>query len=259
MRMMSLLHFALAKPGGVPTFPSEWGKGPPLRVKHPGLVSALYSGIGRYYSRCAPGGGTGWVIAGTTTSEWVVPDSPEKPDTGLKIHPEVQLLSMQEAISTVTADAPLFKLDFGSLRPSSKFHLAFQPTAGWCQYQMIRDQGCPLYVTSPPKIWGVRIQSGNETHFLVWTYRPRPDSARKLIVVSLRASPVTFLAMLSVIFYVARQEKHHLVEAWNLDEALVSVVRETGGRTYEREGQLPALKWYGPGEDTDVIWVGNNK
>lgn len=249
-RMMSLLHFALARPEGVPPFPEGWGK-PPVPVQHQGIVSVLYSGVGAYYSRCAPGEGSGWTIVGTRTAEWVVPY-----DTA-ELDPKVELLSMEEAISTLTVDATRFKQDLESLDPSSYTRFAFQPTAGWCRYQMIRDQESPIYVASPPKFWGARIQHGPDIHYVVWTYRPSNDPAPKVIVVNLRATPESFAALLKAVISVAHREKHKLVEAWNLGVELEGAIGETGGRIYERTGQLPALKWYGPEKET--VWIGNNK
>ncbi|KAG8713287.1 hypothetical protein FRC11_012696 [Ceratobasidium sp. 423] len=249
-RMMSLLHFALARPEGVPPFPEGWGK-PPGLVKQPGIVSVLYSGVGTYYSRCTPGEGSGWTVVGTRTAEWVVPSHI------IELDPSVELLSMEEAISILTVDATHFKQDFESQGPIPHTRFAFQPTAGWCRYQMIRDQGSPVYVTSPPKFWGARIQHESETHYIVWTYRPNHDPAPKVIVINLRATPSTFAALVKAAILVAQKEMHQLVEAWNLDTEWVDVVGETGGRVYERTGQLPALKWYGPEQEVD--WIGNNK
>ncbi|KDN48595.1 hypothetical protein RSAG8_02582, partial [Rhizoctonia solani AG-8 WAC10335] len=173
-RMMSLLHFALARPEGVPPFPEGWGK-PPSPVQHPGIVSVLYSGVGTYYYR----------------------------------------------------------------------------------YQMIRDQESPVYVASPPKFWGARIQHGSEIHYIVWTYRPSNDPAPKVIVVHLRATSETFAILFKAVILVVQSEKHQLIEAWNMDSELEGAIGETGGRLYERTGQLPALKWYGTEKEVD--WVGNNK
>ncbi|CAE6447084.1 unnamed protein product [Rhizoctonia solani] len=249
-RMMSLLHFALARPEGVPPFPEEWGNFPSL-VRQPGMVSVLYSGVGPYYSRCAPGQGSGWTVVGTRTAEWTVP--PHR----IELDSRVELLSMEEAVSTLAADAIYFKQNLESLGPSPYTRFAFQPTAGWCRYQMIRDQESPVYVAAPPKFWGARIQHESETHYIVWTYRPSNDPEPKLIVVNLRTTSENFPILLNAMISVAQREKHCLVEAWNWDAELEGVVGETGGRIYNRTGQLPALKWYGPEEEVD--WIGNNK
>ncbi|CAE6414440.1 unnamed protein product [Rhizoctonia solani] len=247
---MSLLHFALARPEGVPPFPEGWGK-PPSPVQHPGIVSVLYSGVGTYYYRCAPGEGSGWTIVGTRTAEWVVPSHT------VELDPEVELLSMEEAISTLAADATRFKQDFETLSPSLHAQFAFQPTAEWCRYQMIRDQESPVYVASPPKFWGARIQHGSEIHYIVWTYRPSNDPAPKVIMVHLRATSETFAILFKAVILVVQSEKYQLIEAWNMDSELEGAIGETGGRLYERTGQLPALKWYGTEKEVD--WVGNNK
>ncbi|CAE6408739.1 unnamed protein product [Rhizoctonia solani] len=249
-RMMSLLHFTLARPEGIPPFPKGWGNAP-RPMQQPGSVSVLYSGVGAYYSRCAPGEGSGWTIVGTRTTEWVVPSKTIELDSG------VELLSMEEAISTFVADAVHFKKDFESVEPSSYTRFAFEPTAGWCQYQMIRDQESPIYVASSPLSWGARMQYGSEMHYIVWTYRPSKDPMPKLIVINLRATTETLPTLLKAVFLVAQKEKHQLVEAWNLDLELAGAIEKTGGRFYERTGQLPALKWYGP--EQEVNWIGNNK
>jgi hypothetical protein len=79
----------------------------------------------------------------------------------------------------------------------------------------------------------------------------------KLIVINLRATPETFPTLLKAVILVAQKERHQLVEAWNLDAELADAIERTGGRIYERTGQLPALKWYGP--EQVVNWIGNNK
>ncbi|KAG8717666.1 hypothetical protein FRC08_006986 [Ceratobasidium sp. 394] len=251
-RMMGLLHFAIAQSGGVPAFPPSWGQ-PPKQIELPGTVSVLYSGVGTFYAGCPPGEGTGWTIVGTKTAHWILAEINIS-----AVDSKVEMLSQEAAVSTVVADIPLFKRDFESKGPSSRTHFAFQPTAAWCLFQMRSQLDHPDYVASPPTIWGARIQAEDgETHFIVWTYKPYPESQRKLIVVNLRASPVTFPLLFAAVASVARDERHHVIEAWNLDEEFDSAVQSTGGRTFERESQLPALKWYGPGEQ--VVWTGNNK
>lgn len=254
--MMSLLHFAIAIPDGVPAFPAVWGDAQPMLVKEPAILSVLYSGVGDYYSRCSPGTGTGWTIMSPTSTEWVVGDTGS---ISPSIDPSVEMLSQEEAVSTIATDAPLYVRDFESRGPSERIQFAFRPTAGWCVFQMLRDTDHPSYLNSFPKTWGARIQSQSETHFIVWTYKPIPEAERKLIVIHLRASPVTFRVLFAAMLSVAQEERHGLIEAWNVGEDLGSVVEETKGRTYERKSQLPAVKWYGPGLESDVVWFGNNK
>ncbi|KAG9104659.1 hypothetical protein FRC06_000423 [Ceratobasidium sp. 370] len=248
--MMSLLHFAIAKPEGLPAFPTAWGT-PPARVNNPGVVSVLYSDVGTYYARCTPGEGTGWTVVGPTTTEWAV----ENEGHSLSIPPEVEFLSRDQAIETTRADADLFKRDLESQGPSPRIHFAFQTTGEWCRFQMHRADEHPLYLSAPPRIWGARIQHQGETHFIVWEYEASPK--RKLIIVNLRASPETFPHLFAAVKSVARMEKHELIEAWNLGENLTSAAKGLEGRTYERKEHLPAIRWYG--EQGDVVWFGNNK
>jgi hypothetical protein len=247
-RMMSLLHFAIAKPEALPTFPSAWGT-PPVRVKEPGVVSVLYSDVGIYYARCSPGEGTGWTIVSAATTEWTVEGGEANPS------PKVELLSRDEAIRTVGADAALFKRDFELQGPSPRIHFAFQTTEAWCWFQMHRDDKHPLYLSAPPTVWGARIQHRGENHFIVWTYEASPK--RKLVIVNVRASPETFPDLFMAVRSVARAEKHEFVEAWGLEESLAHVAEDLGGRVYERTEHLPAIKWYG--EKGDIKWFGNNK
>ncbi|KAG8726579.1 hypothetical protein FRC12_023260 [Ceratobasidium sp. 428] len=248
--MMSLLHFAIGEPKGLPMFPAIWGT-PPARCNRPGTVSVLYSDVGEFYERCAPGEGVGWTIASPTTTEWVVEIGGNSPN----VLSEVELLSRDQAIETTGADADLFKRDLESQGPSSRIHYAFQTTKEWCRFQMYRADEHPLYLHSPPKIWGVRMQHQGETHFIVWEYESAPK--RKLIVVNLRASPETFPHLFEAIKSVGQAEKHDIIEAWNLDASLLPLADKLGGRTYERTEHLPAMKWYG--EKGDVVWFGNNK
>lgn len=248
--MMSLLHFGIAKPEGIPTFPATWGT-PPARAKEPGIVSVLYSDVGSYYLRCAPGEGTGWTIVSPMTTEWTVGEEATETNPS----PSVESLSRDEAISTAAADASLFVKDLESQGPSPRIHFAFQTTEAWCRFQLHRQDENPYYITSPPQIWGVRMQSQGETHFIIWEYEGHPK--RELVIVSMRASPETFPILLAVTKSAARAEKHEVISIWNLDERLASVASDLGGQTYERKEHLPAIKWYG--QEGDVVWFGNNK
>ncbi|KAG8737337.1 hypothetical protein FRC12_017188 [Ceratobasidium sp. 428] len=251
-RMMGLLHFAIAQPDEVPAFPSSWGQ-PPARIEPPGSLSVLYSGVGTFYSTCPPGEGTGWTITGTKTTHWIVNEVDILP-----IDPRIELLSQEAAVSIVVGDAPLFKRDFESRGPSPHVHFAFQSTAAWCLFQMRNHLDHPDLVVSPPEIWGARIQAeSGETHFIVWTYKPYPESQRKLVVVNLRSSPATFPLLFAAVVSIARDRGYEIIEAWDLEKEIDSVVQSTGGRTFEREGQLPAVKWYGSQES--IVWVGNSR
>ncbi|KAF8753532.1 Oligomeric complex COG6 [Rhizoctonia solani] len=249
-RMMSLLHFTIAELGGIPPFPSTWGSVPPVRVGQPGQVSVLYSDVGKFYERCAPGEGVGWTITSPMTTEWIIGiDDDEAVPNG------VELLSQDEAIALVAGDLYHFKKDLESRGPSERIHFGFQPTASWCHFQMHRDDEHPLYISSPPSIWGAKTKTKGEIHFVVWQYEALPKP--RLIILYSRATPETFPGLLAAAKSACLREKHVAIEAWNLDEALGVVAEELGGRTYERTEHLPAMKWYGePGE---IVWVGNNK
>ncbi|KAG8713288.1 hypothetical protein FRC11_012697 [Ceratobasidium sp. 423] len=248
-RMMSLLHFAIAEPKGIPPFPSTWGSAPPVRVDLPGKVSVLYSDVGRFYERCAPGEGIGWTIVDPNTTEWTI-----EPNGNETVPTRVELLSQDEAIKAVAGDIDHFKQELESKGPSERIHFGFQPTAAWCHFQMHRDDEHPLYISSPPSFWGAKVKVRDETHFAVWHYEASPKP--KLIILYIRATPETFPDLLAAAKSVCRAEKHVMIEAWNLDEALAPAARDLGGQTYERDEHLPAMKWYGePGE---VVWVGNN-
>ncbi|EUC56992.1 hypothetical protein RSOL_206730 [Rhizoctonia solani AG-3 Rhs1AP] len=249
-RMMNLLHFAIAKPEGIPSFPSTWGLAPPFRLEQPCEVSVLYSDVGKFYERCAPGEGVGWTIVDPMTTEWVV-----EADGNKTAPASVELLSRDDAIKAVAGDLDLFKKDLESKGPSERIHFGFQPTAAWCSFQMHWDDKHPLYMSSPPSFWGAKTKVGEETHFIVWQYEASPKP--KLIILYTRATPETFPDLFEAARSVCRAEKHGAIETWNLDEALVPIGGQLGGRTYERGEHLPAMKWYGePGE---VVWVGNNK
>ncbi|KDN48594.1 hypothetical protein RSAG8_02581, partial [Rhizoctonia solani AG-8 WAC10335] len=242
-RMMSLLHFAIAEPKGIPSFP-------PTLVKD--MVSVLYSDVGRFYERCTPGEGVGWTIVDPMTTEWIIEADENENET---IPASVELLSQDDAIKTVADDLDLFKKDLESRAPSDRIHFGFQPTAAWCHFQMHRDDEHPLYISSPPSFWGAKTKIGEEKHFIVWQYEASPKP--KLIILYTRATPETFPDLFEAARSVCRAAKHGIIEAWNLDEALAPIARELGGHTYERGEHLPAMKWYG--EAGEVVWVGNNK
>jgi hypothetical protein len=247
---MSLLHFAIADPEGIPPFPPAWGSNSPVSTERPGIVSVLYSDVGKFYERCAPGEGSGWTITSPMNTEWTVDEQ-----IGTSHPPKVELLSREEAAKTAAADITLFKRDLEAQGPSRRIHFAFQPTEAWCHFQMHRDDEHPLYVLSPPTVWGARTESQGETHFIVWQYEASPK--RKLVILSTRATPETFQPLFAAVRSVCRAENHTTIEAWNLGEELVPIARRLGGRTYERSEHLPAMKWYGqPG---DVVWFGNSK
>ncbi|CCO31448.1 hypothetical protein BN14_05490 [Rhizoctonia solani AG-1 IB] len=184
------------------------------------------------------------------TTEWAIGT-----DGNENIPAGVDLLSQDEAIALVANDLNHFKQDLESRGPSERIHFGFQPTASWCHFQMHRDDQHPLYMSSPPSVWGAKIQVQEKTHFIVWQYEALPKP--KLIILYTRATHETFPGLLEAAKSVCRKEKHVMIEAWNLDESLALAANERGGRTYERGEHLPAMKWYGkPGE---AVWVGNNK
>lgn len=247
--MMSLLHFAIANPRGIPLFPSGWGS-KPVAVEQPGIVSILYSDVGSFYGRCSPGEGTGWTITSPVTTEWAI-DEKEV----ISCPDKIELLSRDEAARTAAADATLFKRDLESKGPSPRIHFAFQPTEAWCRFQMTRYDEHPLYVPPLPTTWGVRMRFQGETHFIVWEYEASPE--RKLTIISIRATRETFPDLFTAVKYVCQTEKHLKIEAWGLGEELSSIAQSSGGRTYERSKSLPAMKWYG--EPDQAIWFGNHK
>lgn len=246
---MSLLHFAIGQPEGLPPFPSTWGSGPPTQVKYPGIVSVLYSGIGGFYARCAPGGGTGWAITNLTTTTWSIDEGNDMSP------PHVKLLSRDEAVQTAAADLDLLKRDLEAKGPSSCIHFAFQPAEAWCRFQMSQSDGHPLYLSSPPSIWGVSMPFQGETHFIVWKYDA--VSSLRLFILSIRVTSETFPILFQAVKSVCQAEKHNTIEAWNLDETIVPIVHNLGGRTCERgdRDQLPAIKWY----QQEVNWLGNSE
>ncbi|KAG8796376.1 hypothetical protein FRC12_024552 [Ceratobasidium sp. 428] len=250
--MMSLLHFAIAQLGGVPSFPISWGQ-PPQRIKTPGIVSVLYSSVGALYSQCAPGEGTGWTVTEAKTARWSVGELGSPP-----VDPRVEFLSQGEAAVTVVKDIPTFKRDFESNGPSPHAQFAFLPTAAWCIFRMQNHMDHPDCVKSPPKSWGVRMHDMvGDTHFIIWTYKPYPQLSRQLIVINSRTSPTTFTALFRAMLSAAQAEGYDEIEAWGLHGELDSVVQNTGGRILEREYQLPAMRWYGA--EHEIVWLGNDK
>lgn len=249
-RMMSLLHFTIGEPKWTPPFPTTWGLAPPVRIEPPGQVSVLYSDVGKFYERCAPGEGVGWTIVDPKTTEWII-----GADGNQTTPVNVELLSRDDSMKAVAGDLDLFKKDVERRGPSERIHFGFQPTAAWCYSQMHRADENPYYKSSPPSFWGAKTKFGEETHFIVWQYESSAEL--KLIILYTRATPESFRDLFEAAKSVCRAEKHKVIEAWNLDETLAPIASDLGGRTYEREEHLPAMKWYGePGE---VVWVGNNK
>ena len=255
---MRLLHYVLASPGSLPPFPSEWGA-PPIPPPGAGnaCFSALWSDIGpSYYETCGPTlKHPGWKLNNPIETIWTT-------DTTTKCTSDVRWLSEQDCIELWKQDTHYFRecLTSNQLLDGSSIRCTFLPDNGLAAFQLRRAK---FFLPGLPRIpipekWGVIILGVSHPTYATWITDIRPLPAA-LLITRIRATTDTFPMLLSAIMVAAKENSATTVEVWNLEQHLVKTAQGLNGMTGERAEHLPALAWYGPGDDEDVQWLFNEK
>lgn len=261
--MMRLLHWVLSGRGAgynLPEFPIEWGQPPPeVEQAGKGLFSVLYSDIGEFYQKTGPGlvESGGWETRDAVSTVWEVPQEP----LDLQSNPGFTWLKREDIDQLWAKDVELIKgsiSDMPTLTGWTAF-VSFLPDEGVASFQFHRS----IVGTEDPvslDIFGVERNHTNvgQPTYAVWSVdmHPLPPT---LIVIRLHATEKTFPDLIQKIQGAARRHGIARMEIWNLPKDLVDLATPLGGKTFERDEHLPAIKWYGKGDTTSIRWVFNEK
>lgn len=264
--MMRLLHWVLSGRGAdynLPEFPVEWGQ-PPLEVEQAGkgLFSVLYSDIGgKFYQKVGPGlvESGGWEERDPISTAWEVPQEP----LNLQSSSGFTWLKYEDLGRLWAKDVELIKRSIADMPTStgagSTALVSFLPDEGVASLQIHRSiLGYEDLVTMD--VWGVERDPTNAdqpTH-AVWSVSTC-SLPLTLIVIRLCATEETFFDLIQKIQEASRRHGIGKMEIWNLPGNLMNLATHWGGKTYERDEHLPAIKWYGKGDTADIKWVFNEK
>lgn len=274
--MMRLLHWGMTSHADLPLFPQKaWGAPPPSVEK--ARISILYSDVGdRFYSQCGPdervreGGGGGWVVRGAVGTIWevkfksaVLNKGKEAPTTSNPGEYEWEWLDIPGAEALWETDAAWMRDDLiKSVKSTGRTSFTILPGEGVGAFQIHQSSFLMPGMPSFPRVkqWGVILkdEGGDKPTFATWTIDVRPPPPT-LVITRLRASVTTFPQLLGKVWEVARQHRMQRIETWNLSAELVQMAAELGGKTVERDEQLPAFKIYGGEGEKEVDWLFNEK
>ncbi|KAG6334917.1 hypothetical protein ID866_4159 [Astraeus odoratus] len=261
--MMRLLHWVLSgrtSEYNLGEFPVEWGA-PPAGVKEAGwgLFSVLYSDIGgEFYKNCGPGlaKSGGWETRDPISTMWEVRHEPltslNSRDWAWLKHSDLDRLWAKDAaqIKRVIANMPI---------PTARAIVSFLPDGGVGSSHIFRSMLAAESIISVEN-WGVVKDDKNtdKPTYATWTVDVRPPPPT-LIVTRISATEETFSDLVEAIQHTCRGNGISRMEVWNLPECLMEMAAQMGGKTFQRHEHLPAIKWYGRGNTTDVKWVFNEK
>lgn len=268
--MMRLLHWVTSTSGyNLPHFPAEWGAPPPvIEEAGNGLFSILYSAVGdAFYKESGPGieKSGGWETRRPISTTWEVPvqeeveqDSTDNKWTWLKYgdldtfwEKDVQL------IRRMMVNLPESNPDYHTERPTA--FVTYLPDEGVGSFHIFRSM-CAVDGIVSMDIWGIEKKESHpdQPTYATWTVDTKPLPP-VLVITRLSAAEADFPALIKTIQEIARKNGIRKMEAWNIPSYLLGAVAKTGGKTFARRKSLPALKWYGEGETTDIELVCNEK
>ncbi|KAJ7077205.1 hypothetical protein C8R43DRAFT_1092947 [Mycena crocata] len=258
--MMRLLHWVIADEKLLPPtrFPTQWGAPPPrVQGAGDGHFSALWSDVGDFYHKCGPVRGTddGWEVKKSecTTTAWEV----------LQVQPAIPNVEGwtwldERGVSDLwDRDADMTKKHMNR-NQTKGVSFSFLPNQGVAAYQL--DNQNIFLDRLMPKVckWGVVLR-GERQVFASWTVIAKPPQPRTLLLIRLQVPPKHFQELLNQIMEFARQHQVERVETWNLPEELQNLAAQFGGKTFQRDLDLPAIKWYRGADEKDIKWLNNER
>ncbi|KIM54216.1 hypothetical protein SCLCIDRAFT_1222179 [Scleroderma citrinum Foug A] len=95
--------------------------------------------------------------------------------------------------------------------------------------------------------------------YAAWSLDIMHPPPQTLAVTRISATEETFPYLIEKILQAARKISITNVAIWNLPQHLLKVAEQLGGRTFERDEPLPAVKLYGKGDTADIKWVFNER
>lgn len=261
--MMRLLHWVISGRGAscsLSEFPIEWGQPPPeVEQAGKGLFSVLYSDIGEFYQKTGPGlvESGGWQTRDPVSTVWEVPREP----LDLQSNAGFTWLKREDFDQLWAKDVELIKrsiVDMPTLTGPTAI-VSFLPDEGVASFQFHRS----IMRTEDPvfmDMYGVQKNHTNagQPTYAVWSVDTHPLPPT-LIVIRLHATEETFLDLIQKIQEAARRHGIVRMEIWNLRKDLVDLTARLGGRTFQRDEHLPAIKWYGEGNTANIRWAFNEK
>ncbi|KAI0088857.1 hypothetical protein BDY19DRAFT_1041718 [Irpex rosettiformis] len=262
--MMRLLHWVLAPVDVLPPFPPAWGA-PPPDGPHDGQFSVLYSDVGsKFYHNCGPtpSAGSGWETVNPISTSWKVDVDDSFTKRGVDSN-EWTLLTKEDACEIWEKDSWTMKDDIASTASTTgKLALTFLPTGGVGEFSIQRTMKfTPDLKPVLDKFWGVAHSQGDRglpspDAYATWTYEP---GTKTIVLTRLRACSNNFPSLVEKLREISKSLDKDTIEAWNVPEHLREAAESAGGVTVLREEHLSAVKWYGPEEKEQLLWLFNEK
>lgn len=277
--MSRLLHWVLAPDSALPKeFPVEWGT-PPPRVEGAGnaLFSALWSDVGgNFYQQCGfVPGEEGWVVSDSRSTTWNVKEFEQNKQRQENIKRETNWVYLDSSMvqESWKKDVERIHEEMAQLAPTfletRRFAFAFLPYNGVAEFHFRRWELFWGVMKPRPVHWGIiagaassnvsDFSMNDDTSFATWGLELRPPGPKILIVTRLRVQADNFKNLLNEVMAQAIHLGMEKVEIWNLPTEMQEISIKLGGVTTVREEHLPAFKWYGPENPSEVTWLYNEK
>ncbi|KIJ55603.1 hypothetical protein M422DRAFT_199885 [Sphaerobolus stellatus SS14] len=259
--MMRLLHHVLAPAESLPPFPSSWGA-PPER--HPGvgdaLLSVLYSDVGhRFYELCGPAPDIpGWIVHKPISTVWHLDYM-----TGVSQQPgdKIEWLNKEACEALWEEDAEYIKEQLSQPSNDDLIRFTFLPNDGIAGYLLERVLAeAPLTPQQPLEYWGVKVthKDGSQA-YATWTLDLELAKPPNLVITRLKSTPDMFPSLMKALLTEATRLSSKAIEVWNLEQALIDIAANMGGKTTSRTEHLPAVAWYVRENLEKLEWIFNEK
>ncbi|ORY22842.1 hypothetical protein BCR39DRAFT_550807 [Naematelia encephala] len=259
--LLRLLHYQLAEPADLPTFPPSWGE-PPAQVTlsspahlPKAIASVLYSGIGpSFYAKCTVGlHRPGYLVNQSSCTElsWDILESPyDLSESKFQWISLEDLPSVGHELSQI-ASKKLDGIDT-SLRtamvpdPATPGTISFVPSQAMRRAQSATAQALPC---------GVRFKGyDGEDVVVIFVNNFRSDDAGILVTLVSNLNVVNLELFLAALDTIAASVGTTKARAWGLhtDKELVQGWETLKGRNLkikQRETDLLGVAWYGPEDE----------
>jgi hypothetical protein len=215
-------------------------------------MSVLYSDVGAFYERALqthkdPKRAVGWKIMGEDSVIWPVDQN--LPDTSNA--QQAQLLSESDLTDVCSRDVELVKNEFSGVVGPAFVILPIVEQPLWliarCKHYASVTGHLPHRQHLPRiDVWGVQLGQPDDPDwaFAYWTFSLNKGEMQ---ILRLRCSNTQQLIhLLREAQKVGRKYGMKEISAWSVDSELL---KGTGWQSVKREGSLPALAWYGEGEE----------
>ncbi|KAF8074823.1 hypothetical protein FPV67DRAFT_1475081 [Lyophyllum atratum] len=264
--MMRLLHWVLADASRLPkAFPDEWGA-PPARFPHAGegRFSALWSDIGsNFYKGCGPTSDQeGWIVRDSLSTMW-------------DVRREEQLVEEREPTNWTWLDmagvSELWERDADDMIHAQGVpdnlgvSFTFLPNKGVAAFQHQRNIHILDRLVPSIQHWGVAVRPDSPAAipdtYATWSFEVRPPERepKTLMITRLKSRPETFEKLLEMVMIIAKRQGMDKIEVYNLPGELQPTATSLGGITSEREEHMPAFKWYGTEDLSQLAWLHNER